>query len=132
MSYIMPSLSHILAASSQPVGTYRHVQYGTSDTSTTTRPGFFSYLKSISPRGVIEYRKYENILLGAHESKERGKFLRACQEEQVLPPSIAVSDNVLELPFPPAHRHVLTDRTTVNRRDTGSRFHEVRTARSRY
>ena len=133
MSYIMPSFSHILAASSQPaVGAYRHVRNGTSNTSTTTPPGFFSYLKSLSPRGVIEFRKYENILLGAHESKERGKFLRACQEEQVLPPSITVSDNILELPFPPAHRHALSDRVTVNRRETGSRFHEARIARRRY
>ena len=59
MSYIMPSFSHILAASSQPaVGAYRHVRNGASNTSTTTPPGFFSYLKSLSPRGVIEFQKY--------------------------------------------------------------------------
>ena len=132
MSYIMSSFSHRWATSSQPLGTYRHLRNGTSNSSTTTRTGFFSYLKSLSPRGVIEYRKYENVLLGANESKERGKFLRACKEEQVLPPSIAVSDNVLELPFPPTHRHALVDRITVNRRDTGSRFHEARIARRRY
>ena len=115
MSYMVSSFSHISAAS-QHIGAVRHIRTGTSNAS-TTRPGFFPSLKSSYPRGVTEFRKYESVLLGAHEEKERCKFLRACEEEQVLPPSIAVSDNVLGLPFPPAHRHALRDRATLSRRN---------------
>ena len=130
MSYMVSTFSHILAAS-QRQGADRNLRTGTS-TSSTNPQGFFPKLKSSYPDGVIEFRKYEDVLLGAHKLKECVKFLRACDQEQVLPVSIPVSDNVLGLPYPPAHRHALRDRTTLKRRTVGEGFHTVRVQRRRY
>ena len=111
-------------AASRPSGTLRHGHNGTSNSPSSTT-GYFSNLKANHPRGIIAFRKYEDTLLGAHEEKERGKFLRGCHEEQVIPASLAVSDNVLELPYPPAHREALLDKITLNKRNVGDCFHKV-------
>ena len=126
----MSTTNHIWTAS-QPPSTYGNSQYGTRSPSTHST-NFFNSLQLSHPHGVKLFRYYERRLHAAHEEKARLHFLRECDDELVLPVSIPTGDNLLQLPFPPAHRHALRERITVQRRGLGEKFKDVRESMKAY